>query len=63
MKTKQIAIVKKERNLIHDFLDELFEKCYIDALTGKFHCKLCNNVVHIDLSKKIVYCSVHGMLI
>ena len=63
MKVKQISVCKNEKNQIYDLLDELFEKCYIDALTGKFHCKLCNNVVHIDLSRKIVYCSIHGMLI
>jgi len=63
MKAKQITITKKEKEKIHDLLDEIMDKCYIDVLTGKFHCKLCNNVVYIDLSRRMVYCSIHGMLI
>jgi hypothetical protein len=63
MTTKQILVNKHEKQVRHELIDQLFERCYIDALTGKFHCKLCHNVVHIDLSKKLVYCSIHGMLI
>ena len=62
MKARPTLISKKEKDQMHNLLDDLFEKCYIDALTGKFHCKLCDNVVYIDLSRKIVYCSIHGML-
>lgn len=63
MKVKQISITKRKKEEIHDFLDGIMDRCYIDFLTGKFHCKLCNNVVHIDLSRRMVYCSIHGMLI
>ena len=63
MKTRQISISKGENKKIHNLLDNIMDKCYIDVLTGKFHCKLCNNVVHIDLSRRMVYCSIHGMLI
>ena len=64
MKAKQIlSIKKKEKKQMRNLSDELLGKCYIDALTGKFHCSLCNNVVHIDLSRGIVFCPVHGMLI
>jgi len=63
MTTKQIQVNKHEKHGIHELIDQLFKRCYIDALMGKLHCKLCHNVVHIDLSKKLVYCSIHGMLI
>lgn len=63
MRTKQILVHKNEREEIHQLLDRLFENCYIDALTGNFHCKKCKNVVHIDLSRRLVFCSVHGLLV
>jgi hypothetical protein len=63
MTTKQILVNKHEKQEMHGLIDQLFERCYIDVLTGKFHCKLCHNIVHVDLSKKLVYCSIHWMLI
>jgi hypothetical protein len=62
-KAKQILATRDTKKEIHKSLDQLFENCYIDALTGRVHCKKCNKVVHIDLSRKYVFCSVHGMLI
>jgi len=61
MKTKNIALNKEK--IIHSILEELFDNCYIDCLTGRFHCKRCNNAVYVNLSKKMVYCPVHGLLI
>lgn len=61
--TKQVLIGKENINEMHDLLDRILEACYIDVLTGKFYCKRCGNAVHIDLSKKLVYCSIHGILV
>ena len=63
MNNNQVSINKSTKNNIHNLIDELFDKCYIYCLTGHFHCKKCNNVVHIDLSQKLVFCPVHGMLL
>ena len=62
MNPEQVTVYKN-RDQIHKILYKLFEKCYIDNMTGKFYCKLCDNAVHIDLSKKFVYCPIHGLLI
>jgi len=32
----------------HEFLDQLLQNCNIDRETGKFYCKKCQNLVHID---------------
>jgi len=63
MRKKQILIHENQKEDIHNIFEMLLEKCYIDPLTGKFYCKKCNTVVHIDLSKQIVYCPIHGLLI
>lgn len=63
MKSEQTIAHDKEKNQIQKIFYDLFEKCYLDNMTGKFHCKLCDNIVHINLSKKFVYCPVHGLLI
>ncbi len=63
MTTKQILVNKHEKQYIHGLIDQLFKRCYIDALAGKFHCKLCHNIVHINFFKKLVYYSVYGILI
>ena len=60
---KQVSLSKNDKKKYHSLLDKIFETCYIDPLTGRFHCKECNNAVHVDLSQKVVYCPVHGMLI
>ena len=60
---QQVLINKDERKKFHNLLDILFEACFIDVLTGKFHCKSCGNVVHLDLSKKLVYCLIHGFFL
>ena len=61
--TKQNIKTKNIKKSIHKQLDQLFENCYIDPLSGRFHCKKCDNVVHVNLSERVVFCSVHGMLI
>ena len=63
MKNKQIEISKSLKEANHDLLDQLLDVCYIDALTGRFHCKKCKNIVHIDWSRHIAFCSIHGMLV
>lgn len=61
--TKQVLVNTNHRKEFHSLLDQLFDACYIDILTGKFRCKKCDNVVHIDLSQKLVHCPIHGLLI
>jgi hypothetical protein len=63
MKKNQICMSKTTKKNIHALLDELFDYCYVDYITGRFHCKKCKNIVYIDLSKKLVFCPVHGLLI
>lgn len=55
MTTEPTLVNQHERQDIHGLIDQLFERCYINPLTGKFYCKLCHNIVHIDFSKKLVY--------
>ena len=62
MKNRQVYTYKDFKKQNHELLDKLLEYCYIDALTGRFHCKICHNVVHIDWSRQLVFCSIHGML-
>ena len=63
MKPGQVAVDKTVRRQNHEFLDRIMENCYVDVVSGKFHCKRCHNVVHIDWSRNIACCSIHGMLI
>ena len=65
MNKKENQIIKtiNKKKKIHKQLNQLFENCHIDSLSGRFHCKKCNNVVHVNLSERVVFCSVHGMLI
>jgi hypothetical protein len=62
-KAKQNFKTRNKKKKIDKQLDQLFENCYIDPISGRFHCKKCNNLVHVNLSKRVVFCSVHGMLI
>lgn len=62
-KSRQILTSAKTKKEVRNLLDELFETCYIDPMTGKFHCKKCNNSVYVDVSRKLVYCPIHGLLI
>jgi len=62
-KEKQIIKTRNKKKKIHKPLDQLFENCYIDPISGRFHCKKCNNLVHINLAERVVFCSIHGMLI
>ena len=62
-KAKQIQVTRYKKKGIQESLDHLFENCYIDPISGRFHCKKCDNLVHVNLSERVVFCSVHGMLI
>lgn len=62
-RAKQVSVCRDARDETHNLFDRLFENCYIDALTGRFHCEKCDNVVHVDLSRHYAFCPVHGMLI
>ena len=62
-KVNQNVISEVSEHEIHKTLDQLFEICYIDALTGFFRCKKCNSKVNIDLSRLYVYCPNHGMIL
>lgn len=62
-KANQNFISGITENEIHKTLGQLFEVCYIDALTGGFHCNKCNSKVNIDLSRLYAFCPVHGMIL
>lgn len=62
-KAKQNFKTRNKKKKIDKQLDQLFDNCYIDPLSGRFHCKRCNKIVSINLSSRVVFCSVHGMLI
>ena len=55
--------MNKKAKQNHEPLYHLFEDCYIDPINGRFHCKKCDNLIHVNLSQRIVFCSAHGMLI
>ena len=61
-KAKQNFATSNTKKEINEPFDQLFENCYIDPLSGRFHCKKCDNVVHVNLSERVVFCSVYGML-
>ena len=63
MKTNQICLKKTAKKNIHNLLDKSFEYCYFDYMDGHFHFKKCNNIIHVDLSKKLEFCPAHGMMI
>jgi hypothetical protein len=62
-KAKQDFKIRNKNKKIHEQFDQLFENCYIDPISGRFHCKKCDNLVHVNLAKRVVFCSVHGMLV
>ena len=63
MKQKQVLMNKMRIEDNHKLLDRILENCYVDLLTGRFHCRRCHNVVHVDWARNIVFCSRHGILI
>ena len=63
MKNRQNLIIETTREEHNTLLAQLFAACYMDPLTGKFHCKKCHSVVQIDLSRFYAFCPVHGTLV
>lgn len=57
-----VGIKEKQQNKYED-LEKILDCCYLDILTGKFHCKICHNVVAIDLSRFYIFCPKHGLLL
>lgn len=41
------------------FFEQLLENCYIDHLSGNFHCKKCKTIVHIDWYRNLAFCRSH----
>ena len=62
-KAKQNLKSRDTKKGFNKQLDQLFDNCYIDPISGRFHCKKCNNLVNVNLASRVVFCSVHGMLI
>ncbi len=62
-KVKQSFKTKDTKKGVHKQSDQLFKNCYIDPISGRFHCKKCNKLVHVNLARRVVFCSVHGMLV
>lgn len=63
MEKNRFSISKTAKKDVHRLFDKLFDYCNIDKLSGCFHCKKCNSVVQVDLSKKLAFCPIHGILI
>lgn len=61
MKQDQIMFLNSCEKQRHDFLDQLLINCYVDDRTGRFHCKKCKNLVHVDWHRLLAFCSVHIM--
>lgn len=59
MKQKHLLVNKIDNKDIHRLLDKILENCYIDAISGKFRCKRCHNVVHIDWYRNKAFCTTH----
>lgn len=59
MKQEQVMFYESLEKKYHEFLDQLLRNCYIDETTGKFYCKKCKNLVHIDWHRNLGCCSVH----
>ena len=62
MKGNQQSVTTQINKANHELLEHLLKTCYIDVISGCFHCKACRNIIHIDWSRGIAYCPVHGML-
>ena len=62
-KAKQIQVTRDTRRGVHRQLDQLFENCIIDTISGRFRCKKCDNLIQVNLAERVVFCSVYGMLI
>ncbi len=62
MKQKQVILYKSTKEQNHDFLGQITNTCYFDALTGDFHCKKCHGVVNIDWPRKYAFCTRHGII-
>ena len=59
MRQKQVMFYESLEKKHHEFLDQLLQNCNIDRETGKFYCKKCQNLVHIDWHRDLAFCGVH----
>lgn len=59
MKENQDPFCGDPRKEKHEFLDKILENCNIDDVTGQFYCKRCKNLVHVDWSRNLAFCTVH----
>jgi len=61
--SKQLLVMGEEsRKIKHSLLDQILDNCYVDNLTGQFHCKKCGLMIHIDWSQNLAFCPEHGVL-
>jgi len=59
MKEETVSTCKDLKKGKHEFLDKLLENCTIDEVSGRFYCKKCQNLVHIDWHRDLAFCGVH----
>ena len=59
MKQEQVLLNESVAKKYHDFLDQILKNCDIDEVSGRFYCKKCKNLVHVDWFRKLAFCSVH----
>lgn len=60
---QQIQISRVKKKGIYKLPEKLFDNCCIDQISGRLNCIKCDNLVNVNLSERIVFCSVYGMLI
>lgn len=60
MKEEAAVLSRKDlKEEKREFLDKLLENCTIDEESGRFYCKSCKNLVHVDWHRNLAFCGVH----
>ena len=59
MRQKQVLYYEDIKKMNHEFLDVILENCDINPVTGRFYCKRCKNLVHIDWHRMEAFCESH----
>ena len=60
---QQIQISRVKKKDFYKLSEQLFNNCCIDQISGRLNCLKCDNLINVNLSERIVFCSVYGMLI
>ncbi|MBU0497633.1 MAG: hypothetical protein KKG04_06745 [Candidatus Thermoplasmatota archaeon] len=58
----QHIILKSIKNTLTPSFIYVIKNCYIDMLSGQFHCNKCHPQVYINWAEHTIYCSNDGLL-